>query len=157
MDDLADSTGLDFCVGVAGYPEKHFEAPNLKTDIHYLKQKVDAGSDYVTTQMFYDNKHYFDFVKQCREGGIDVPIVPGLKIHSLGQTVAVHTASLLRQLPGRFCQRSAGKIPNMWLTWASNMPISQTRGLLEAGVNNVHFYVMNDAKSVAKVIDSVGL
>src|SRR5687768_7846460 len=78
-EDIRDGYKTKFCIGVAGYPEKHFESPNMQTDIQYLKAKVDAGADYVTTQMFFDNKKYFEFVKKCKESGINVPIIPGLK------------------------------------------------------------------------------
>ncbi|HOY52473.1 MAG TPA: methylenetetrahydrofolate reductase, partial [Prolixibacteraceae bacterium] len=77
--ELKNSTPLDFCVGVAGYPEKHAEAPNIETDLCYLQQKVEAGADYIVTQMFFDNQVYFDFVNKCREMGITVPIIPGIK------------------------------------------------------------------------------
>jgi methylenetetrahydrofolate reductase (NADPH) len=78
-EELKGTDGTKFCAGVAGYPEKHFEAPNMETDLHYLKAKVDAGAEYIVTQMFFDNKKFFDFEKRCREIGINVPIIPGLK------------------------------------------------------------------------------
>ncbi|HRI23363.1 MAG TPA: methylenetetrahydrofolate reductase, partial [Ferruginibacter sp.] len=78
-EDLKNTSRTRFCIGVAGYPEKHFEAPNMESDLHYLKKKVDMGADYVVTQMFFDNEKYFSYVKACREMGINVPIIPGLK------------------------------------------------------------------------------
>ena len=78
-DELENASATNFCIGVAGYPEKHFNAPNLKADLKYLKLKVDMGAEYVVTQMFFDNSKYFEFVDKCREMGINVPIIPGLK------------------------------------------------------------------------------
>jgi methylenetetrahydrofolate reductase (NADPH) len=80
-EDLKDTSNMKFCIGVAGYPEKHFEAPNMDTDLQYLKKKVDMGADYIVTQMFFDNEKYYAFVKACRAIGINVPIIPGFKTH----------------------------------------------------------------------------
>ena len=79
-EDLQNTSQTKFCIGVAGYPKKHFEAPNMDSDLQHLKAKVDAGADYVVTQMFFDNKKYFEFVNACGKNGIDVPIIPGLKL-----------------------------------------------------------------------------
>ena len=76
---IENGAKTDFCIGIAGYPEKHFEAPNLAVDLEFTKQKVEAGASYIVTQMFFDNEYYFNFVKECRKAGINVPIVPGLK------------------------------------------------------------------------------
>src|SRR5690606_23964841 len=88
-EDLKNNTPLDFCVGVAGYPEKHFEAPNMEQDLFFLKQKVDAGAEYIVTQMFFDNRVYYDFVKKCRENGITVPVIPGIKPINMKNQVTV--------------------------------------------------------------------
>lgn len=152
LDEIADGAKLDFCVGVAGYPEKHFEAPNLATDIMHLKAKVDAGADYVTTQMFYDNKNYFTFVEQCREAGINVPIIPGLKI--------IRSVKQLQSIPRNFYVNFPDDFVNEVLENPKHVvelgiahAIKQTDELLASGLPGVHFYVMNDAKSVAKVIE----
>ena len=93
-EELKNSSPTNFCVGVAGYPEKHFEAPNMQSDIHFLKKKVEAGADYIVTQMFFDNQQYFDFVNLCRDNNITIPIIPGLK--------PISTIKQLTLLPQRF-------------------------------------------------------
>src|SRR5205823_732649 len=88
-EDLKNAVKTNFCIGVAGYPEKHFEAPNMATDLAFLKAKVEAGAEYVTTQMFFNNNKYFEFVKACRDLGVNVPIIPGLKPISTKKQLAV--------------------------------------------------------------------
>jgi methylenetetrahydrofolate reductase (NADPH) len=151
LDEINDSSSLNFCVGVAGYPEKHFEAPSLKADIQNLKRKVESGAEYVVTQMFFDNEKYFNFVHECRAAGITVPIVPGLKI--------LKTANQLRSIPKNFhcdfpdelvelVQKNPEHVVEIGKQWAHK----QVEGLLGYGVPSVHFYVLNDANSVVDVV-----
>lgn len=155
LEDMGDDARpMEFCVGVAGYPEKHFEAPNLKTDIEFLKQKIHAGAEYVVTQMFFDNQKYFEFVAACRDAGITVPIVPGLKV--------LRSPEQLKSIPKNFyvnfpeelsdeIQKNPQHVAEVGKRWA----IKQCRELLEKGVPSLHFYVMNDASLVAEVLRTV--
>lgn len=151
IEDISESSNLDFCIGVSGYPEKHFEAPNLKTDIHYLKQKIEAGAEYVMTQMFFDNQKYYDFVKQCREAGITIPIIPGIKV--------LKSASQLKTLPKNFyidfpeelseqVLKNPTHVEEIGKRWAAH----QADDLLRSGVPYVHFYVMNDTKNIVDIV-----
>ena len=151
LEDISDSSALDYCVGVAGYPEKHFEAANLKTDIQFLKHKVDQGADYIMTQMFFNNQKYFDFVKHCRDAGINVPIIPGLKI--------LKSAAQLRTLPKNFyidipdeLSDDILKNPDHAVEIGKRWAVRQTEDLLRAGIPYVHFYVMNDVDTVTEVV-----
>lgn len=153
LDDLDNSSALNFCVGVAGYPEKHFEAPSLKLDIQNLKKKVDAGADYIVTQMFFDNKKYFEFVSQCRDEGIKVPIIPGLKM--------LKAESQLRSIPKNFYIDIPDELvdqvttqPKQATEHGKNWMKKQVQGLLDAGVPYVHFYVLNNVDAVSEVVNS---
>ena len=126
----------NFCIGVAGYPEKHFEAPNLKTDFKYLKQKVDMGADFIVTQMFFDNSKYCDFVKQCRENDINVPIIPGLK--------PITSSKQLINLPKIF-HIDAG------IEWM----INQCKELIDFGVPVLHFYTMSNAGPTKRIAEAI--
>jgi methylenetetrahydrofolate reductase (NADPH) len=155
LDNINACSPLDFSVGVAGYPEKHFEAPNLNNDIVHLKNKIKAGADYITTQMFYENQHFFNFVEKCRAVDITVPIIPGLKI--------IRTVKQLQSVPRHFYVNFPDDFVNEVLENPEHVvelgiahAVKQTQELLDAGLPGVHFYVMNDAKSVAKVIEKVG-
>jgi methylenetetrahydrofolate reductase (NADPH) len=96
---MVEVTPTNFCIGVAGYPENHFEAPNMTSDLKHLKTKVDAGAQYIVTQMFYDNQKYFDFVKKCREMDINVPIVPGLKVLTTKSQASILPKTFFLDIP----------------------------------------------------------
>ena len=151
VEEILNAEPMDFCIGVAGYPEKHIEAPNLKIDILNLKQKVESGADYIVTQMFFDNQKYFDFVRTCREVGIKVPIIPGIKI--------LHHKSQLSSIPRTFnvdlpealvdeLINSSQHAAEIGFNWA----LKQCRELLDAGESHLHFFVMNDAESISRLI-----
>jgi methylenetetrahydrofolate reductase (NADPH) len=154
--DLKNVSPTNFCIGVAGYPEKHSEAPNIETDLHYLKEKVEAGAEYVVTQMFFDNRKYFDFVDACRRSGVNVPIIPGLKPFS-----ALKQLSLLPQifhidLPDALvseAQRysSPQDVRKVGVAWC----VEQCRELKAAGVPALHFYTMGKADNVEEIVKSV--
>lgn len=151
LDEISNSLPLDFSVGVAGYPEKHFEAPNLSMDIKHLKEKVDAGADYIVTQMFFDNSKYFEFVDKCREAGINCPIVPGIKVIKKMNQLSNVPRHFYVDFPDEFVseiQESPEHIKEIGIKWARK----QTEELLNANVPSVHFYVMNDCDSVTKVL-----
>ena len=154
---LLDAKSTNFCVGVGGYPEKHFEAPNLKADIKFAKEKVDAGADYIVTQMFYDNKFYFDYVDKCREAGINVPIIPGLKIltskaqlHSIPKDFHVTIPSALSD---EIENARPDEVLSIGVVWAAN----QVRELLDRNVPSVHFYIMLNSKPISLVMERLNL
>ncbi len=154
---LLDAKATNFCVGVGGYPEKHFEAPNLKADIKFAKQKVDAGADYIVTQMFFDNKFYFDYVEKCRSIGVNVPIIPGLKIltskaqlHSIPKDFHVTIPSALSE---EIENAKPDKVLDVGVEWAAN----QVRELLDKNVPSVHFYIMLNSKPISLVMERLKL
>lgn len=152
-DDLKGTQKTEFCIGVAGYPEKHFEAPNMETDLRYLKQKIDAGADYIVTQMFFDNAKYYAFVKACREAGINVPIIPGLKpVYSKKQlTVLPKTfhidlpTDLSNEILKCKTDEDVEKVGQEWL-------LTQSRDLKKNGVPVLHYYTLGKPHVVANVV-----
>lgn len=146
----------DFCVGVAGYPEKHFEAPSMKFDLKHLKEKVDAGAEYIVTQMFFDNQKFFDFQKKAREAGITVPIIPGLKpITTLGQ-IAMLPRTFFLDLPDDLmdelekCKTNAD-VKQVGIEWA----IQQSKELVANGTQVLHYYTMSKADATYKIAKEV--
>jgi methylenetetrahydrofolate reductase (NADPH) len=155
-DEMKDAEPTNFCMGIAGYPEKHFEAPNMYSDLKYLKAKVDAGAEYIVTQMFFDNKKYFEFVKNCREAGINVPIIPGLKM--------ITQKKQLNALPKIFhidmpvdlykeiekCKDDA-QVKEVGIKWA----IQQSKELVKNNVPCMHFYTMGTSETTRRVASEV--
>lgn len=155
-ENLKISTQTDFCIGVAGYPEKHMEAPNMESDIHFLKKKIEAGADYVVTQMFFDNSKFFAFVDSCRKAGIEVPIIPGLK--------PLATQKQLNLIPHRFHvdlpealikevlkAKSKEAIRQVGIDWC----IAQSKELIAAGVPFLHYYSMGKSDNIHKVATAI--
>ena len=146
----------DFCIGVAGYPEKHIEAPSLQSDLKRLKEKVDAGADYVVTQMFFDNKKYFDFVDKARQAGIDVPIFPGIKPVAVKRHLQLLPQVFKIDLPEDLIQaiekcKDNKQVREVGIAWC----IEQSKELMEAGVPVLHYYSMgksDNIKAIAKAI-----
>jgi methylenetetrahydrofolate reductase (NADPH) len=155
-EDLKDPIKTDFCMGVAGYPEKHFEAPNLKTDLDYLKKKVDMGAEFIVTQMFFDNVKYIDFVKRCREKGIMVPIIPGLKpITSSKQLINLPKIFHI-DMPETLCEEIAlakdeKQVKEIGIEWL----IQQSKDLIKAGAPVLHFYTMGTAEPTYRIAKSI--
>ena len=154
-EELKSSAPTNFCIGVAGYPEKHFEAPNMRSDIHFLKKKVEAGADYIVTQMFFDNQQYFDFVNLCRENDITIPIIPGLKPMS--------TQKQLTLLPQRFHLNVPNPLVDEVLKCKTNEAVrqvgvewatQQVKELIEFGAPCIHFYTMGKSDNVQKIVSS---
>jgi len=144
-----ESLPTNFCIGVAAYPEKHFEAVSLEEDMRYLKQKVDSGADYIVTQMFFNNEHYFNFVDKCRAMGITVPIIPGLKPLATVRQLEILPDIFHLEIPDvlasevRKCSNNAA-IKQVGVEWA----VQQGKELIQAGVPALHFYTMSKSDSV---------
>ncbi len=153
---IENGASMDFCIGIAGYPEKHFESPNMDLDLQYTKAKIDAGADYIVTQMFFDNEKFFKYVEKCRAAGIDVPIVPGLKpitkkyqLNSLPRIFHIDLpddlVKAIQSAKDAESRRQAG------IEWS----IQQSRELKEAGVPCLHYYTMGDSATIRQIAEGV--
>ena len=155
-EELLNSAKTDFCIAVAGYPEKHMEAPSLDSDIHFLKKKIKAGASYIVTQMFFDNAKFFEFVEKCRDEGITVPIIPGLK--------PIATKKQLNQIPHRFsvdipddlimavvkCKDNVA-VRQVGVEWC----IEQSKELIKAKIPVLHYYSMGKSTNIKAVAKAV--
>jgi methylenetetrahydrofolate reductase (NADPH) len=155
MDDIKLEP-TNFCVGAAGYPEKHFEAMNLATDLHYLKAKVDAGAEYIVTQMFFDNKKYFAFVDACRAAGIMVPIIPGLKPIKTMRHISFLPKFFHIDYPEELSKEllkctTNDQVEQVGLEWG----ITQSKELKAANVPCIHYYTMSNSKMVKSIAKEI--
>lgn len=143
-----------FCIGVGGYPEKHFEAANIETDIANLKKKVDAGADYIITQMFFDNKVYYDFVDKCRQAGINVPVIPGLKPLSTARQVSMLPEAFSLNIPVELTDAiaKAGDDKEAVYKIGTEWCAMQCKDLLAHGVPAVHFYTMGKSRNIVEIL-----
>jgi methylenetetrahydrofolate reductase (NADPH) len=151
-DELISPNPSSFCIGVAGYPEKHFASPNLKTDLKYLKLKVDLGAEYIVTQMFFDNQKYFDFVKACREAGITVPIIPGIKPLTTKSQASILPTTFHIDIPEELSdevEKCADNkaVKEVGIQWA----VQQSRELIKFGVPTLHFYSMGKSDPIYRI------
>ena len=155
-EDLQNTTATNFCIGVAGYPEKHFEAPSLNLDIEYLKAKVEAGADYIVTQLFFDNSKYFAFVDKCRAAGITVPIIPGLKPLSTKRQLSILPQIFHVDIPDELaiqaikCKDNA-QVRQLGIDWC----VQQSKELRDAGVPVLHYYSMGKSHNIYEIASAI--
>jgi methylenetetrahydrofolate reductase (NADPH) len=155
-EELENHHCTSFSVGVAGYPEKHAEAPNMSSDLAFLKEKTDAGADYIVTQMFFDNSHYFRFVEKCRESGINVPVIPGLKpvsiknhLNVIPRTFHVDIPELLEKEIQK-C-KSNDEVRQVGIEWTT----MQAKELIKAGAPVIHLYTMGNPDNIEKICKNI--
>jgi len=155
-EDIKNGGKSDFCIGTAGYPEKHFEAPNLETDLLRLKDKVDAGADYIMTQMFFDNQKFFQFVKECKAIGINVPIIPGLKPITNKKQLSILPKVFHVDIPTDLSNAIAkaktdDEVEQIGTEWL----IQQSKELKKFGVPVLHYYTLGKPKVIYNVVKAV--
>jgi methylenetetrahydrofolate reductase (NADPH) len=151
-EELHEPSPTNFCIGVAGYPEKHFNAPNLKTDLKYLKSKVEKGAEYIVTQMFFDNQKYFEFVEKCRESGITVPIIPGIKPLTTKGQLTVLPQIFHIDLPEELSEEAEKckdnvSVKQVGIEWT----IKQCKELIKSGAPTIHFYSMGKSDPIYRI------
>lgn len=154
-DEIKSPQPTNFCIGVAGYPEKHYEAMSLKTDIKHLKSKIDAGASYIVTQMFFDNNKYFDFVKRCRENNIQVPIIPGIKPITTLKHIEFIPKTFHVDFPEELADElekctNNDEVAAVGVKWA----IKQSKELINQKVPCIHYYTMGKSEYVRKIVSN---
>ena len=155
-DDILDGVETNFCIGVAGYPEKHFEAPNMDSDLYFLKKKIDKGAEYITTQMFFENKHFYNFQELCKQNGIIVPIIPGLKPLTTKKQLTIIPSIFKVEVPIELSteimkaktEAACDQIGAEWL-------LAQCKDLLKQNTPILHFYTLGKPHIVKKVLEQL--
>jgi methylenetetrahydrofolate reductase (NADPH) len=155
-DDLENPEPLDFSPGVAAYPEKHIEAPNFESDLAHLKAKIEAGAEYVVTQMFFDNSKFFSFVEACRNAGIKVPIIPGIKPVSIKRHLNILPQTFKVDIPAELSRemdkcKNNDEVRQVGIEWA----IQQSKELIASGVPIIHFFTMGRADNIRKIAEAI--
>ena len=155
---LLDADPSDFCIGISGYPEKHFEAPNLRTDVQWTKRKVESGAAYIVTQMFFDNQCYYAYLEQCRAAGIEVPVIPGLKIVTMKSHLSSLPSNFHVDMPSDLSDAVAAakdntEVREIGVEWA----LRQAEDLLAHGVPAIHFYIMQSSQAIKMLMKRLKL
>ena len=155
-EELTNARDTHFCIGAAAYPEKHMDAPSMEVDMKYLKRKVEAGADFLVTQMFFDNRHYFEFVAKCRENGIQVPIIPGIKPLSTAKQMDVLPRIFHIEMPEDLRKATEGvtddaAIKQIGTEWAT----MQCRELMQKGAPVLHFYTMGKSEQTSAICRAI--
>jgi methylenetetrahydrofolate reductase (NADPH) len=153
---ITNGEPTEFCIGIAGYPEKHFESPNIASDLHFTKAKVEAGAHYIVTQMFFDNAKYFEYVEKCRATGIEVPIIPGLKPLTKKYQLNAIPRKFFINMPEELVKaivhaKDDAEVKQVGLEWC----IQQSKELKAAGVPCLHYYTMGDNETIKQIVQSV--
>lgn len=155
-EELTNASDTNFCIGCAGYPEKHPDSPNLESDLKFLKRKVEAGAEFVVTQMFFNNKNYFDFVDKCREKGINIPIIPGIKPLTTKRQLAILPKIFHMDIPFELSEevekcKSDAEVKQLGVEWS----IAQCKELMEKGAPVLHFYTMGRSEQTKAIASAI--
>ncbi len=156
-EDLLDASPTNFCIGISGYPEKHFEAPNLNSDIKIAKEKIDTGAHYIVTQMFFRNKCYLDYVDKCRSAGINVPIIPGLKILTSKNHLNSIPKNFFVEIPDELSNEIQEAKPEHVIDIGVEWAFKQSEELLNKGAPSLHFYIMQSSKPIEKLMKKLNI
>jgi len=156
-DSLLDAEPMDFCIGIGGYPEKHFEAPNIETDIKHTLNKIKLGADYIVTQMFYENNNFYNYVDLCKKSGIDVPIIPGLKIITSKSHVSNLPKNFYIDVPQELAEEIEQAKPEHVVDIGIEWTAKQVEDLLNQNVPAIHFYIMQNPTPITKLMKKLNI